>query len=199
MVDTGNRPHIPNHICCCPFNDLMILSQTNASGYWSLACWTSWYHCLKNTLVFPGVASPLKVLILGVPILSPAVSVLRRWPTFALAQGGLADCCMGSPGPHPSFSEGHFPVIHVGYPTTPRDPQDCPRVTHVGSPPTSWLPLTGHPPVPLVVIHHQGPGGPWVVLSGAHCISGAHWGEVGSPPLHPGQTPVCQRVDCSLQ
>ena len=51
--------------------------------------WTSWYHCSKDTLVFPGVASLLKVLILGVPILSQAASKLSRWQISVSAQGDL--------------------------------------------------------------------------------------------------------------
>ena len=78
---------------------------------------------LKNTWVFPGVASPLKVLILGVPILSLATGMLRRWLISASAQGGPAGCWAGSPGLLPSPMEGHFPVIHFGHAISPRDPQ----------------------------------------------------------------------------
>ena len=92
-----------------PFNNQMILSWTTASGRWSLMHWMSWYHCLKDTSVFPGVASPLKVLILRVPILSPAASMLRRLLTSTLARWGLASYCVGSFGPHSLHLWGPLP------------------------------------------------------------------------------------------
>ena len=65
------------------------------------------------TLVFPGVASPLNVFILGVPHLNPAVSVLMRWPTASSVQGGPVGYCGDSPGPHPLPWEGHFLIFEV--------------------------------------------------------------------------------------
>ena len=48
----------------------------------------SWYHCSKDTTNFPGLTSPLKVLIWGEPILSLAMSKLRRWLMSAADWGG---------------------------------------------------------------------------------------------------------------
>ena len=80
-----------------PFSEQIILSQTTTYGKWSLTHWTSWYHCSRDTSVFSGVALLLKVLVWGVPIHSPAVSMLRSWPTSELSWGGLMGCSVGLP------------------------------------------------------------------------------------------------------
>ena len=72
--------------------------------------WALWYHCSKDTLVFPGVAFPLNVLIVRVPNHSLAASMLRRWPNISSVWGGPEGCCAGLLGPHPPL-EDHFPVI----------------------------------------------------------------------------------------
>ena len=88
--------------------------------------WTLWYHCSKDTLVFQGMASPLMVLIVGVPIHSPSTSMLRRWLTSALDWRDLWATVQAHYISIPSLSEAHFPVIHVGFTATPRNPQIAP-------------------------------------------------------------------------
>ena len=60
---------------------------------------TSRYHCSKDTSVFLGVASPLKVLI-WVPILSPAINMLRSQLTSEVSWGGLTGHGTGLPSLH---------------------------------------------------------------------------------------------------
>ena len=48
--------------------------------------WTSWYHCSNDTSVIPGIASPLKVFILGVPKHNTDAKVLIRHPTVWIFQ-----------------------------------------------------------------------------------------------------------------
>ena len=114
--------------------------------------WTLWYHCSKDTSVFPGVESPLRELILGVPILSLAVSMLRSWLTSASAKGGLVGHCAGSPYLHPLPIWGPLSCHPCQLHSHPQGPSDCPGVTHVGCCPLPSSHL--HPPVLPTVGHH---------------------------------------------
>ena len=164
--------------------------------------WTSWYHCLKDTSVFPGVASPLKVLILGVPILSLAVSMLGRQLTSTSAQGGLVGHYVGLLGPHlltplrsTSLSSMSVSFLPPGTLRLPRGDLcwGCfPSLIAISIWRTCSAPL---------VDHHWGPRHPWLVPAGAHWLGWAHWGEVGYPPptldRHPsirGVTAPCSNV-----
>ena len=71
--------------------DHTMLSLTTDSGYWSFTHCTSWYHCLNDTSILPGIALLLKVLIQGVLRHKPMASVLIRWPTSSLGWTGAAD------------------------------------------------------------------------------------------------------------
>ena len=66
--------------------------------------WISWFHCLNDTLVLPGVALPLKVFILGVPKHNPNAKVLIWHPTSGFARAGLKGWG-GGWGTHPQ--SGH--------------------------------------------------------------------------------------------
>ena len=96
--------------------------------------WTSWYPCSNDTCVLPGVASPLKVLILGVPKCNPDVRVLIRCPTSTLHWADVGGWGGGLWGTHPP--SGHVGAVGgIG----------CPG----GIPPsplgkvTSWSPSSG--------------------------------------------------------
>ena len=91
--------------------------------------WTSWNHCSNDTSVFPGVALPLKVLILGVPKWRPDVKVLIRHPMSALGWAGVWGQGDGPWGTHP-------PSGHMGA----GDGDGCLGQTHPPSPGkvTSW-------------------------------------------------------------
>ena len=185
-----------------PFNKLMILSQTNC--LWVLvldAHWTSWYHCLKDTSSLFRSGITTKGVNSGDT--HPQSSCECAWggdQHMHWIEGDLHSAAQSHNVPTHSSSEGHFPVIHVGYPATPRDPQ-----TALGWPvwgcspyPPSCLQV-GQLPVPPIAGHHQGPRDPWwLVLSGAHCLSWACWGGVKYPPTYPGQAPEHQRGDWLL-
>ena len=65
--------------------------------------WTSWFHCSNNTSALPGIASPLKVFILGVPKHNPEAKVLIRCPTSGFARAGLGGWGGGPQGTHPPY------------------------------------------------------------------------------------------------
>ena len=99
LVNASSGPHVPGHIHCCPPLTTWWYSPGPLplhSGSWC----TGPHGTTAQKTLQSSVTSSLKVLILGVPILSPATSMLRRWLTFTSAWKGLVDCCMGLPGPH---------------------------------------------------------------------------------------------------
>ena len=117
-----------------PLWDLIMLSQTTNSSLWSSMHWTSWFYCLNNTSVLPGVTSPLKVLIFwdaqvqtwcqgGDPHIWPGWS--RAWHLQGWCRGNLSSSwllwlCRWSGLPHwtPPFPwKGDLPVIILGVPT----------------------------------------------------------------------------------
>ena len=73
----------------------------------------------KNNFVFPGVASLLKVFILGVNLVA---RVLIRHPMSSSVCGepvGCGDCLLG---PHPPSWEGNLLIFHIGVPTSCQSP-----------------------------------------------------------------------------
>ena len=156
--------------------------------------WTSWYHCMKDTLAFLGVASPLKVLMQGIFILSPAMSVLRRWLISAAGWGaywllwelticpylslwGSTPLSLGTPSPLPPEAL-RFPW---GNPTW-------------GATPPSGPFQFGEPPMLQTTCCHPGPKHLRPVMSGiwtfepplAPLLSWAHRGEAGCQLPYPG-------------
>ena len=83
---------------------------------------TLWYHYSKDTSVFPGVALPLKVLILGVPNLNLAARILWRQPTFSSVQGALQATVVAHWVPIPSPLEGNLLVLHIRVPSSNKGP-----------------------------------------------------------------------------
>ena len=72
MINASNRPHILGHV----YHGLLQLPND------TLLCQCLWVVVLdvldlKNTLVYPEMASQLRVLMHRVPILSPFLSILR--------------------------------------------------------------------------------------------------------------------------
>ena len=128
--------------------------------------WTSWFHCSNDTSVLPGIASPLKVFILGVPKHNPHAKVLIRHPTSGFARAGLGGWGGVPWGTHP-------PSGHTG--TGGGD--GCFGGTHL--PPlgkvTSWSsPLR----LPLPDGSPQGVGWGLLGLHAAHEV----WSPDGDPP-----------------
>ena len=104
---------------------------------------TSWYHFLNDTSVLPGMASPLKVFIWGVPSCNPVARVFIMCPTSssgwvgAEGQGGCplhshppSGCGRGSKWlfwgfpPSPSW-KGDLLVIQIGIPISHRISPRC--------------------------------------------------------------------------
>ena len=161
MVDICGRPHIPVHICHCPLQWPDDTLADHCLWVVVLDALNLIVPLLKRHLSLPRSGSPLKVLILGVPILSPPTSMLRRQLTSTSAQGGLADCWTGSPGPHSLPLGRSLPCCPGWLSCHPQGSSDYHIVTHVGLQfPPSWLPLTGQPPACPIVRHHQSPRGP---------------------------------------
>ena len=167
--------------------------------------WTSWYHCSKDTSVFLGVVSPLKVFIWGVPILNPAVSMLRSWPTSAVSWWGLTGHIIGSPCLHPSLFWDPLPHLSYSITADPRDPwvpwDDASRV----HPPPSGPFWFGELLLLPAVDHHWDPRHPWLVLPvvwmpgplTALCPGWACWGEARYPLPYPAHVFEHQRSCCS--
>ena len=72
---------------------------------------TLWYHCSKDTSVFPGMASPLNVLIFRVPDLNPVARVLRSHPMSSSIWGILQAVSPAHEVSIPSPWKGHFPTV----------------------------------------------------------------------------------------
>ena len=150
---------------------------------------TRWYHCSKDTSVFPRVGSLLNVLILRVSNLSVIVSVLRRWPTFSSVWGAPAVCYASLLCPHPPL-KGHFPIIQVSV-----------NSTHRAMPPTQGWPKWGCHPLPpgcfqLDFIQHFPALG---IIEVPNCqveLQLGLLGLTGGPPPHSGSIPEYQRDVC---
>ena len=99
--------------------------------------------------------------------------MLRRWPTSVSAQGGSADHCMGSPGPHPSPLQGNFPIVHFGHTTTPGNLKLPWGDPHGGEVPPDLLSPCGEPKAPPRVDQGEVPKYPRSGPIGVHCWGGA--------------------------
>ena len=144
----------------------------------------------EDTSVFPGVASPLNVLIFGVPNFSPAVSMLEV-TNIPLCLRGPVGYCTGFLGPHPLPLGGQLPHHPCQHQLHLQGPATSLRVTQVGvlSPPSLLFPAGVLPMLPLVG-HHQGPSWPVGVVTRA---PGVHLGETGKLPPHLESPPEHQR------
>ena len=132
MGNASGGPHVPSHIHCSPLEwaDNTLLDHCLWVVIFDVL--DLWYHCLKDTSVCQGVGSPLKVLILGVPILSPAMSMLRRQLTSTSAQVGLEGHCVGLVYLHPFPLWGPLPCHPCQLHCHPQGASDFPGATCVG-------------------------------------------------------------------
>ena len=147
---------------------------------------TSWYHWSKYTSVFPGVASPLKVFILGYPA---SVQLWACWGGRNL-HWPMEDCwatawawqfTIPSPlqGPHP-----HGPCwLHC----CPHGSMCWPRVTCAGVlHPPSWPSWSKWPPTLPTAGLYQVPRYPWLRSPGAYCLGWVCWGRLEFHPINWG-------------
>ena len=179
MVNALKRPHMSDHVCCGPLKWL-ILSCTTSSGHLSLMPWTSCYHCSKDTVVFPGITSPLKVLICGLSTLSPVWSTLESWELTNVGDRlrGVYQCLWDG-------ITAAFLVVGYAFTTTPG------TLGFVWGKPTQgvtslfgWF-WFGGPPTPHKTVYHPGSKLPLSVTSVtwtpgspiALPLSWACWGE----------------------
>ena len=107
----------------------------------------------------------LKVLIWGVAILSPAVSMLRSWLTSkSELRGAYRPWCRLTIPPPPLPSGIYFPVISYGFTATPRNPWISLEWPSRGLLPPSGPFWFGEPLALPVIDHCWGPIHPWSVL-----------------------------------
>ena len=103
-----------------PLRDCIILSLT--TGFWIVVLDT--LHLMapllsKTPQVLPGAMSPLKVLILGVPICRPKVRAVMSCRISGPASAGQGDCCDGPEGTLPPAGECGTGVVCLSGPHLP--------------------------------------------------------------------------------
>ena len=157
--------------------------------------WSLWYHCSKDTSVFPGVASLIMVLILGVPVLNIAMIMLRRQLTSTLAQRGLMGCCTVLLCPTPPPQKATSPSSMSASLSPPGPCTPAQRETCVGMVP-SYLAVSNW--TASCASHSWSSSRSWRFL-----VIRSVWGPLSKGGLlgrgwastpHPGQEPECQRV-----
>ena len=171
-----------------PFNDCMILSLTTDSRKWSFMHCTSWYHCLKDTSILPGIDSPLNVFIQGVPSHNPMASVFIRCPNvfiglnkdrgqggYPLASnspsgwvgaGGWSGCAVGSHPPPLGRMTSQSSTSGSLFPTGFPQGIYCGSLG-VHSAPWEWPP-NRDPPWGVATHHLQGPQGSFAIDVGSY-------------------------------
>ena len=162
--------------------------------------WILWYHYLNHTSVFPGVASPLKVLILDTHP-KPSLEHVEEAADIHIGRGDL-------------WTAAHACLVPILSPWKVTSPSSTLAI--LLSPATLRLPwgdpFLGTAPsllaasnwTPSGTSHSCSSSRSWslcLVPSGAHCLSGAHWGEAGShlpilgrPLCIGGATALCSDV-----